>query len=151
MEVEKWQRLVIVGELNPYGADPEMALYHLPRYASGNRLREHLGLSDATYAGLKKVNLCTGRWSKKAAKDAAWDLMVEHDVVVMLGAKVKSAFEFAVVDVAFFGSLCYGGTTVVSLPHPSGLSRPWNAPDARDRARRLMVDVAPWVPWGEHG
>ena len=56
-------RVLLVGEVNPYGADPRMALYHLPRGASGDRLREILGLDDATYIRrLSRVNLCTGRW-----------------------------------------------------------------------------------------
>lgn len=36
-------RLIIVGELNPYGSGPSWALHHLPRGASGDRLRQHRG------------------------------------------------------------------------------------------------------------
>lgn len=66
--------LIIVGEVNPFGADPFFALYHLPRESSGNRLRVIWGLSDHVYAGLTKVNLCTGRWSMPAARAAAYKL-----------------------------------------------------------------------------
>lgn len=29
------RRIVLVGELNPYGADPQFALYPTPRHAAG--------------------------------------------------------------------------------------------------------------------
>jgi hypothetical protein len=149
------RNLVIVGESNPYGADPRFALYHLPRNASGNRLREHLGLRDATYEALEKVNLCSGRWLMHEAKSRAFELRGTGGVLVLLGAKVRAAFG----DYAprFFGSHVGGvyiGTTpvpqvLVSLPHPSGLSRPWHEPRARDRARNTLTAVVPWIPWGE--
>ncbi len=139
------RKLVFVGELNPYGCDPEMALYHLPRHASGNRLREHLGLTDATYAKLKKVNLCTGKWSLPEARAEALLIAAENDVVVMLGAKVRNGFGS---NQPFFHimTIC---PVYVCLPHPSGLNILWNDPTARDRARKILAAAAPWVPWGE--
>lgn len=138
--------IVFVGELNPYGCDPDMALYHLPRHASGNRLREHLGLTDATYSQIKKVNLCTGKWSLKAAREACWDIEVTYDVLVLLGAKVRSAFK--VPDLQLFCAT-WQRPTYIWLPHPSGLNRVWNQPDAR--AREVLAEVVPWISWGEQG
>lgn len=137
--------LLFVGELNPYGADPYFALYHLPRAASGNRLREILGLPDHLYAQLHKANLCTGRWSMRTARNEAASLELRSDVVVCLGAKVRTAFN----GPPPFESVVRDGKTVVTLPHPSGLNRAWDAPDARSRARALMRSVAPQIPWGE--
>jgi hypothetical protein len=42
--------LVIVGEVNLYDPDPSLALYHLPRGVSGDRLRTLMGLTDLTTA-----------------------------------------------------------------------------------------------------
>jgi hypothetical protein len=140
------RRLVIVGEANPYGADPYFALYHLPRNASGNRLREIVGLTDHRYEKLPKVNLCPSRWSMKVARERAVALLGAHDTLILLGAKVRSAFDgpapFAV------GSPSEG-KLLVGLPHPSGLNRAWDEPGARDRARSLLREHVPQVPWGE--
>lgn len=143
-------RVVVVGELNPYGSRPEFALYHLPRKASGNRLREHLGLTDVTYRKLDKVNLCDGEWDPCSARARAVTILIEkrYDVVVMLGAKVRRAFG-SDGPVFFFESRTFFDHTLVSLPHPSGRCLTWNAPDARDKAVRLLLTVAPQVPWGE--
>lgn len=144
-------RLVLIGESNPYGSDPAFALYHLPRHASGNRLREHLGLRDATYEKLARANLCSGPWRAGDAREKMRCLLETFDVLVCLGAKA--------VGVAcgvlgwerppFFGASAVGRTTVVSLPHPSGLNRAWNVEGARDRARAVLRGCAPDVPWGE--
>jgi hypothetical protein len=140
-------KLVIVGELNPYGQDPRFALYHLPRHASGNRLREHLGLSDVEYEKIAKVNLCYGKWSMNAARETVKLINSRFDVAVLLGAKVRDAFngpEFYQVDIMEEGR----AIALVTLPHPSGLNRMWNEPGARERARAVMRVVAPQLPWG---
>lgn len=139
--------LVFVGELNPYGADPSMALFHLPRHASGNRLREHLGLRDATYHALHKVNLCIGRWSMRDARRRAAAITSEFSHAILLGAKVAAAFD----NLGFFNwrRMCAPMCTLITLPHPSGLNRMWNEPGVRDRARQLLRDHLPEIPWGE--
>lgn len=138
--------LVLVGELNPYGSDPSFALFHLPRRASGDRLREHLGLRDATYEALAKANLCTGAWDNEAAYEQAISLRFKYRVMVCLGVKVRRAFA---APAPFVSAQDLFGCTLVSLPHPSGLCRAWNEPGARERARALLRQVAPDVPWGE--
>jgi hypothetical protein len=63
-------RVVLVGESNPYGADPRYALYPLPPQASGGRLARILGLSARQYlrAFPHRVNLLTtARWAAPAA------------------------------------------------------------------------------------
>lgn len=138
-------QIIFVGESNPYGSDPRFALYHLPREASGNRLREHVGLFDHTYEPLTKVNLCAGRWQTAAARGRAVELARLHPVIVALGRKVGQAF--TVWD--FFTTTTIGEARVVLLPHPSGLNRMWDDPRARGRARELLRREAPAVPWGE--
>ena len=145
-------RLVFVGELNPYGSDPRFALYHLPRHASGNRLREHLGLYDHTYEAIPKRNLCSGRWNMREAREAALALRTEFDVLVCLGSKVKTAItgpKFSFDPPDFFGVYHHLSCKYVALPHPSGLNRVWNQPNARELTRNLLCLVAPDVPWGE--
>jgi len=157
---EQLGRVLLVGELNPYGSNPLFALWDEPADASGNRLREILGLRSDTYRALHRVNLCAGRWSMRAAREKAGlltsaDPSRPWDVVVMLGRKVASAFGYRG---DFFGVVrprevpgLQGKPepTLVSLPHPSGLCRVWNDPAAVGRARDLVRAVAPWVPWGE--
>lgn len=128
--------LVFVGELNPYGADPFFALYHLPRNASGNRLREILGLTDVEYYKLAKVNLCTGRWSMPAARRAAAELLIKYSVIVCLGGKVRLAFNAPPPFCSEAGRF----VKLISLPHPSGMNRMWDEPGARERARALLAE-----------
>jgi len=139
-------QVLIVGEDNPWGNDPRMALFHLPRHASGNRLREHLGLTDQQYERLFKMNLCPEKWSMKVAREVAKIVSGKPNLatVIMLGAKVKKAFGCQ--HIAFFDSTDSSvWPTFVSLPHPSGLNRLWNAPDARQRAQDLLRKVCPPV------
>jgi hypothetical protein len=140
-------RVLVVGEVNPYGADPKFALYPRPRHASGNRLREIMGLTDACYMRLlARVNLCAGKWEPRQARLSALDVLEagNHPVLVLLGAKVRAAFEgppaFQVVQGL--------DAKLVGLPHPSGLCRAWNEPGAVERARAALAEAAPWVPWG---
>lgn len=145
--------ILLVGEDNPYGQDPRFALYHKPRHASGNRLRQHLGLRDATYERLAKINLCAEAWKTAEAKACAE--VIKHRtcpynrVVVLLGAKVRGAFGFASAE--FFSvTVAYGCTPMfVILPHPSGRNLLWNQAGAREEARKLLKSVVPWIPWGE--
>jgi uracil-DNA glycosylase len=137
--------ILIVGESNPYGSDPQFALYHLPRNASGNRLREHLGLTDVEYSKLDKVNLCRRQWSLREARENAWRLIDSgrHDVLVLLGRKVRDAFG----GPAPFEWGSARGVKLVGLPHPSGLNRVWREPDARSRAVEVLTIVAPDISW----
>ena len=144
-------RPILVGEANPYHADPRFALYHLPRNASGDRIRQYLGLTDATYEAIDKANLCgMGAWSAAEARATVRAILTAGYpgtpyVVVALGRRVGTAFGVE----EFFTATTRQGVRVVLLPHPSGLSRPWNDSGAMGRARVLLRREVPGVPWGE--
>lgn len=151
----KTGRVLLVGEDNPYGSEPEFALYCYPPGCSGYRLRRILGLPQHQYLGLHRTNLCDGSWSKPRAKERAWELLSPEApwrVIVLLGRKVTETFEKVALDdvplVAFSSRPCCPGMTLVSFPHPSGRNAAlWN-PKARDRARQILRELAPELPWG---
>lgn len=160
--------VLLVGELNPYGSDPDMALYHLPPEAAGGRLRRIAQLRASTYLGLWRANLCAGAWSTALARERAHRLLAGpfhlSEGSEMWRPWVSSAFAGAyarmqskklwqVRPVAPFAAEDYSVdglvVRVVCLPHPSGLSRAWNDPGAADRARETLREHAPGVSWGE--
>lgn len=131
----------LVGEMNPYGADPRFALYPLPERASGHRMQHRvLGIGVTDYVHLRRYNLCVGRWSIRDARKRADEILTEtapEGVVVALGAKVASAF--GVVRSTPFMRL----GRLVLLPHPSGLCRVWNEAGAVARARAVLREACP--------
>lgn len=140
-------RLVVVGEDNPHGP-PEMALYHLPRHAAGDRLRRIMGLDDVAYAALEKVNLCDRRWDHKVAAARAREILGGGPVrVVALGAKVRRAFG----GLNAFQMAAREGFSVLGLPHPSGRCQVWNEPENHQRARAALAVFAPEIAWGSGG
>jgi len=149
---------LFVGELNPYGSSPEYALFCEPPHSAGGRLcRLVCGLRRSTYLKLPRVNLCTGKWSMTVAKSNAeiWKRKAAGTWnVVLLGRKAATAFGYADAD-PFTTSRHYwpsggpSGIAFIALPHPSGLCRAWNEPGAFERARALLREVCPEVPWGE--
>jgi hypothetical protein len=145
----------LIGEQNPYGANPEHALYPLPEHAAGARLARVLGLQKTEYlrAFVRKNLLTSDRWSVPDARAAARAILgeqPEQDRLVLLGARVATAF-----GVAFRDRLCQPpaklllGTPdlfqrarmVVVIPHPSGLSREWNTPGIQDRVRDVVCQL----------
>ena len=146
-------RLILLGEDNPYGSEPEFALYCYPVGCSGYRLRRILGLPQHQYLALSRANLCdSGSWSMKAARSRARDLLSPHvgwDVIVLLGRKVADAFDytqpfFTHVSVPRTG----GQTCLVSLPHPSGRNASAWSGKAAARAREILGALVPEIPWG---
>jgi hypothetical protein len=141
--------IMFVGEANPYGTDPRHALFPLPRGSAGANLRRYTGLRRSTYLTCPRVNLCPSKWSLKTARARAVEIACgagAYCAVVLLGAKVRDAFGLA--DHEFFSAVTVGPVTFVLLPHPSGLSRPWNEPGAVARARDLLSTVCD-LPFGE--
>lgn len=134
---------LLVGELNPYGADPDFALYPLPARASGDRLcRLVMGLRRGQYlAAFDRVNLCTGKWSAPAARKRADELCAddERQLFVLLGVKVSAAFLPGKPKAFTIEQRCAG--TFVVLPHPSGLCRVWDEPGSVERARKLLTEA----------
>ena len=151
-------RILLVGEDNPYGSNPRHALFPLPPNAAGGRLMRHLGLRRATYLGerVRRINLCQGKWDGTEARARTRGIKFfdasSYDAVVILGAKVRDAFGFN--DRDFFEAFTTvhpgnGATSnYVVLPHPSGRSRPWNDPEARQKARDLLARFSD-LPFGE--
>jgi hypothetical protein len=112
------------------------------------------GLHSRTYLRLRRVNLCDGRWSAPAARKRAEELSKSAGgVLVLLGSKVAGAFllnrhePFTVLDRE--NPIWRTRHVVVQLPHPSGLCRLWHEPGAFGRARAVLREAAPDVPWGE--
>lgn len=138
-------RPFVVGESNPYGADPGFALYPAPDGCTGERLcRRILRLSRGEYlAQWERRNLLTGdKWSVVRAREAAYTIAKECESgkIVLLGAKVAAAF-----GLPFRPFESVGGRVLV-LPHPSGLSRLWNAPGAWDRAHAAVQELLKFNP-----
>jgi hypothetical protein len=133
-------RPLLVGEANPYGGDPEFALWPAPRGCAGDRLcRLVLGMTEGEYfAAFDRVNLCPRMWSIRQARARAVQIEMDRGgPVVLLGAKVCDAFRrafrpFTVVLTA------PGAPALVILPHPSGRSRLWNEPGSWGRARSVL-------------
>jgi hypothetical protein len=125
---------LLVGEMNPYGADPAYALYPLPEGASGHRLQVILGLSRDEYLSwFDRCNLLLGgpRWSAPRAREAA--SLLKHDRRILLGAKVAAAHGldlrghmFQPLSLRRENYLYVKDLRVLVLPHPSGLNRLWN-------------------------
>lgn len=133
---------LLVGESNPYGADPYYALYPEPRGATGDRLcRLVMQMSAFDYmARFDRVNLCAGKWSLPKARTRANEILNARKggTFVLLGAKVCAAFE--VKFNPFYAWMSALGTFVV-LPHPSGLSRAWHDPASFERARSVLREA----------
>jgi hypothetical protein len=152
MDTKTSTRPLLVGEANPYGADPYYALYPLPERASGHRLCTLImGLGHGEYLrSFERVNLCPQRWSAPVARARATEIMNgDHEKVVLLGKKVAEAFgfkdraPFTVDSETKFASSSgeWRARIYVLLPHPSGLCRAWNAPGAFLRARTALQDA----------
>lgn len=128
------RRLVVIGEVNPYGSDPRMALYPLPERATGARLAALADLSAREYLRrFTRLNLCVGRWDSRAARERALAIRLEHPdaVLVLLGRRVARAFGHGAPWWSFEGR-------AVAVPHPSGRNRAYNAPEARARTAEAL-------------
>lgn len=129
---------LLVGEANPYGGDPDYALFPFPENSAGGRLcHKVMGLTRREYLErFDRVNLCPSVWRTKDARRRSIEIEESRHggVVVLLGAKVTRAFGFEFEPFTqYVGFLRY-----VTLPHPSGLSRAWNAPGSYERARAVL-------------
>lgn len=152
----------LVGEHNPYSADPRYALYPAPFRSAGDVLRRViLGMRTTDYVGaFRRRNLVEpgGRriivWPRRQARESAREMLksVGHrDVLVLLGARVSEAFApIAGIMPTWCPGRAFGldevaGTwaTAIVLPHPSGRNRAWNEPVAVARARSILCAAAP--------
>lgn len=140
-------RVLLVGESNPYGDDSRFALHPSPPGCAGHRLAHHiLGMEDREYlAVFDRINLLSSRapWSTRRARRAALILLCAPQRIVALGARVTRAFlgQPAETFQAYWVEGPNGRSRVVSLPHPSGRCRLWNAPGAVPAARALVAEL----------
>lgn len=138
-ESEVKNRVVLVGEVNPYQDRRDFDLYDMPEKASGHRLREKiLGVSREDYfRRFYRRNLCVWKWSLSAARDRSEDLRAEFptNTFVLLGKKVQEAFS---IDSRDSLRVVKRERTFVLIPHPSGLCRFWREPGAFERTRDVL-------------
>jgi len=139
---------LLVGEDNPYGKDPRYALFPYPNNSAGARLARLVLAMPSRGEYLKRfdrVNLCASKWSVPIAREKAREIGLEpgRTHVVLLGSKVATAFGFAFepFKVAQSGPRHMAMKTYVILPHPSGLCRLWNEPQAFERARAALTEA----------
>ena len=140
---------LLVGEANPYGGDPDYALFPFPENSAGGRLcHKVLDLSRREYLELfDRVNLCPTKWRVREARSRAVEIL-EADrgaprAYVLLGRKVQEAFGVGHDPFSHFRSLRVlpGPQVFVVLPHPSGRCRAWNAPGSFERARAVLREA----------
>lgn len=130
----------IVGENNPYGADPYFAMYPRPSNSAGGRLcRLVLQLPETQYLReFHRRNLLQQpKWSVVDARAAAVKLAEEigDSKVILLGAKVCAGFRLD------FKPFTIVRGKVAILPHPSGLCRIWTEPGAYERGRAVVCEL----------
>lgn len=160
---EVCSRILLVGETNPYGADPRYALYYEPTTSAGGRLQRLVFALEPRrwYLPLWRTNLCTGSWDADEASDRAAELFAPGSpwfTIVLLGVKVRTAFARA--GAVFMPDSFQTGVlrrtdgtyvTIATLPHPSGRSHAYADLANVSRARDTMRLVAPAIPWGDLG
>lgn len=142
---------LLVGEVNPYGSDPAMALYPLPAHAAGGRLAAILNMSLSTYLrAFRRVNLCTGTWDEKIASAHARCILAgltsDPRPLVLLGRKVARAFGLDAPPFHAAPLPIASTPMVILLPHPSGRCRAWNLEGSFERARALIYPLLPPRP-----
>jgi len=136
-------RILLIGEANPFGGDSYYALYPVPTGCAGWRLCHiAFGMYAADYLKIfDRVNLCPAHWRDAAAKDEAARLRAESrdGRMVFCGAKVARAFGLP------FEPFCRRGpnNNWLILPHPSGKNRLWDKPDAVALTRQALLKMAP--------
>lgn len=140
---------ILIGEANPYGGDPDFALYPSPDGCASHRLCvKILGLSRKRYLeAFERTNLCPHKWSIKEARIKAESLRVSGNKLILLGAKVCSAFgmTFTPFTFALTQGTDFGGVGYLILPHPSGLNRMWGAPGTYEKARAKVLEFCPEI------
>ena len=144
-------RLLVVGEHNPYGSDPEYALYPSPSYSAGGRLPEILGISGSELRAAWRVNLCPEGWSAgEAHRRAEMLLGGPWDRYLLCGSRVRGAFQRASglphdtksQPTAYRWE--HEGKSFLAIPHPSGRSRRWNEVGVREEVAAAFAAL--WVP-----
>lgn len=136
-------RPLLIGEDNPYGSNPEFALWPSPPNSAGGRLCHIiLGLdSSATYLRkFDRMNLCDVEWDLNLARGVAQRVVATRESpLILLGAKVCRAFGVPFEPFSVQYNLLADRNWYI-LPHPSGRSRVWNDPKSAMRAQILLKE-----------
>ena len=134
-------RIVLVGEANPYGSDPTMALYPMPENSAGQRLCCNiLGMWRRVYLQtFERVNLCPSVWSIREARTNAAKLLMGGGKFMLFGSKVCSGFGVPFIPFTIKDDV------LLRLPHPSGRNLIWNDETAIPRVRRIVAEFVPEV------
>lgn len=132
-------KIILVGETNPYGAEPYYALYPAPDGCAGHRLCcRILGMHRHVYLQtFDRANLCEGNWSLRDARKKAVELLRGGGKFILLGSKVCAGFGVP------FVPFVVQDEVLLKLPHPSGLCRLWHEAGSMQRARDLVGTFAP--------
>lgn len=158
------RNVLLVGELNPYGAQPGYALYYQPENSAGGRLqRLILGLAARRwYLPIWRTNLCVGTWDDDEARQRMVRLTstsAPWRTIVLLGKRVAAAYSsgqrlwpgvdpFVVRQHATISTAITAAFSILPLPHPSGRNASsWHDADI-ERAREILRKLEPAIPWG---
>lgn len=138
-------KVVLLGMNNPVSSDPKFALWPAPVGCAGWRLWKMLengfGVTVRQYLSwFERRNLVSEReWSSAVARAAARELRPElaGRRVAVFGRQVWDALRLP--RVTPLDGLTHGQTTLLYVPHPSGLSRWYNEPANRESAARAIM------------
>lgn len=133
------RRVALVGMNNPTSSREAHALWPSPSRSTGARLWELLhartGASQEDYLrAFDRYNLHTGRLFSIVKARQGWRtlhpmLIERYDTIVLLGGAVQRAAGLSC------GSV-YMSSSLICIPHPSGLNRWYNSP-----ANRAVVEI----------
>lgn len=148
MATDLTAKILIIGELNPYGGNPDFAMYPSPARSAGHNLCcKIMGMKEDDYLELfDRANLCTFEYKKKEARKKALELRGKYDRMILLGKKVTSAFDLEFVSFCGQRVIYQEGEPekrFLVLPHPSGRNTIWNWPESIDRARAALIGFMP--------
>lgn len=137
---------------NPYGVEPEYALYPLPVRATGHRIWQMIydknpdcQMSDYRDA-FDRRNLLVGEWSDERARVTASNIIQlgewKERTVVLFGAKVRDAFRLPKTPCGSDNQLDLVDNKFTYfhwVPHPSGLNQWYNKEENRDAVADLLA------------
>lgn len=131
--------MVFVGEMtNPPGMDERYALTG----QVGRRIADLCGVDLAVFLRWRRFNLCQGKvWDDREAQESARRILAgarPGDCVVLLGARVRHAFNLDRMPVWSAAPSLIEGVVIATMPHPSGRARVWNDPTTFYTARRFL-------------
>lgn len=147
-------KILFLGEDNPQSSDPYYALWPAPDRCAGERFcNDILRLDEDVYLACYRTNLChDGPWDLKKARARAAELLGHNsnwEIVVVLGAKVaKIVGKHVGITLEPFKAYESATGYVVYLPHPSGRNQVYNHEAFRNKARDLVMNLAPDL-WSE--